>query len=259
MREIKRHHESDDDIFVTSLDLLEIDITFECNLWCLNCDRSCRQAPEDTSMTVNQLEMFIEESEGLGHEWIRIRLMGGEPFLHPDILEILSLFEGYKMAHPSTFVEVVTNGFGSHVRDLMCKTPAGISVKDTGKTSPHISKFEAFNIAPIDIGSTDDFTKGCWITEECGLGLNPYGFYHCGVAGSIDRVFGLDIGLKHIPSQDESLDPIKSMTCSLCGHFTSRWFRPVGERIPVAGEPQTVSWKNAYKEFGRRMPVLMRY
>ena len=31
-----------------------------------------------------------------------------------------------------------------------------------------------------------DFRNCCWITEECGLGLTPYGYYHCAIAGGID-------------------------------------------------------------------------
>jgi hypothetical protein len=33
--------------FRTTLDAPEIDLAFQCNLKCLNCDRSCSQAPDN--------------------------------------------------------------------------------------------------------------------------------------------------------------------------------------------------------------------
>ena len=70
---------------------IEIEITYRCNLRCINCDRSCRQAPTNEQMSVEQIQKFINESVDNNVKWERIRVMGGEPTLHPDIFEILNL------------------------------------------------------------------------------------------------------------------------------------------------------------------------
>jgi len=42
-------------------------------------------------MSVEQIQKFINESVDNNVKWERIRVMGGEPTLHPDIFEILNL------------------------------------------------------------------------------------------------------------------------------------------------------------------------
>ena len=73
----------------TSHYTIEVDLSFKCNLKCFNCDRSCNQAPDNSNMTVSQIGKFVQESVANKREWYRIRILGGEPMLHPDIFEIL--------------------------------------------------------------------------------------------------------------------------------------------------------------------------
>jgi sulfatase maturation enzyme AslB (radical SAM superfamily) len=46
-------------LFTTNHQLIEINITFDCNLKCLYCNRSCSQAPSEDYMSVEQIEKFI--------------------------------------------------------------------------------------------------------------------------------------------------------------------------------------------------------
>lgn len=247
--------------FKTSLDLIEIDITFKCNLMCYNCDRSCRQAPEENHMSIEQISRFLAESTNKSHKWKRIRILGGEPYLHPEIDLILELLSDYKLENKDTIVEVVTNGYGQEVNKAILKTPINVEIKNTKKTSQFNTKFEPFNVAPKDLESSslNTYTEACWITEECGFGFNCYGFYQCAVAGSIDRVLGLDIGLKQLPSQEEQLVMQKEKLCAYCGHFLNQKFIPPDNRTSVDGEPQTVSWKRAYSEYKRQKPFMSLY
>lgn len=247
--------------FKTSLDLIEIDITFKCNLMCYNCDRSCRQAPEESHMSFQQINQFLNESEDLGRKWRRIRILGGEPYTHPDIERILAALSDYKLQNENTIIEIVTNGYGPDVNKAIFSTPSNIEIKNTRKTSQFNSKFEPFNIAPKDSAknSFDDYKEACWITEECGIGLNRYGFYHCAVAGSIDRVFGFDIGLKQLPVNEEQLVIMKEKLCAFCGHFLNQKFVQPQNRMQVDGEPQTKSWKNGYSRYMKEKPFMSLY
>lgn len=243
----------------TSLDCIEIDITYRCNLRCYNCDRSCTQAPENLDMTLVQLGRFIEESKR--KRWRRVRIVGGEPLLHPDIEEIFLILIEFKKENKNTLIEIVTNGYGDRVRNVMNKIPNAIFLKNTNKIGRFQRKFEAFNCAPKDYFASFfiDYSNACWITEECGLGLNPYGYYQCGVASSIDRVIGLDIGLKELPTNQLQLISLKKQLCPYCGHFFSRKFIPPEQRKPVNGEPKTKSWKTAYSQYERQKPQMTKY
>jgi len=248
--------------FWTDPYLIEIDITYQCNLLCYNCDRSCTQAPDNLEMTVSQIGKFIDET--ISHEkvWRRIRILGGEPFLHPDHQEILKLLSEYKKEHAlETMVEVVSNGYGPYVRDAMTRLPDGIIVKNTKKTGRFQKKFEAFNIAPRDQLWSDwvDFSNACWATWECGIGLNPFGYYPCAAGASIDRVFGFGIGKRRLPKDNTQFISEKRLLCSYCGHFQRRRFVPIEKRTPVIGEPQSMSWKKAYSKYQKNKPVLNKY
>jgi len=248
--------------FKTSLDLIEIDITFSCNLKCYNCDRSCSQAPSDDYISVDQIQKFINESLTSDRSWKRIRILGGEPFLHPDIIIILDMLNTFVKDHsPATRLEIVTNGYGSVVKDAIKKVPSNIFIKNTGKTGKFQQKFEAFNLAPIDkrIFFITDYSNKCWVTSYCGIGLNPFGYYLCGVGGSIDRVTGMDIGLKELPKENETFISQSKSFCCLCGHFFSRDFIPINTRIPVKGEPKSKSWKAIYDRYRNFPPQLTRY
>ena len=248
--------------YKTSFDSIEIDITYRCDLRCLNCDRSCRQAPSEDDMEVEQIERFIEESERKDHRWKRIRVMGGEPILHPEIADILDLLSDYHQRNPDATLEFYTNGYGPDKRSRLEIIPADFVIKNTHKNGVINRKFEPFNLAPVDISDGDhesDYEQGCWITKDCGLGFNRHGYYQCAVAAGIDRVFGYDLGLKSLPEGDDSLSKLKSKLCGLCGHFLNRVYVETDQRKQVWGEPMSESWKQTYENYERKKPTLSLY
>ena len=96
--------------------IIELDITYTCNLTCSNCNRSCGQAPTGNHMTIEQIERFIQESISKNIKWRRINLLGGEPTLHPDFSKILDALVAYRDAYsPRTRIGVATNGCGKKV------------------------------------------------------------------------------------------------------------------------------------------------
>lgn len=242
-------------------DLIEIDVTFACNLRCLNCDRSCTQAPDAGRMSVAQIERFLEETRATGRRWRRVRVLGGEPMLHPDIDRILTALVAWRDRESlGTSIEVVTNGHGRHVEEAIARVPRGVAVKNTRKASRVQPKFEAFNEAPCDDArfAWADFAHGCWITEECGIGLNAHGYYPCAVAGGIDRVFHEGVGRAALPAPGEAFRDELRRACARCGHFRGGWWTPPEERAPVEGEPWSPTWRDAYVRATRgrrRLPL----
>lgn len=238
---------------VRSRSLLEIDITYQCNLACAGCDRSCPQAPSRDRMGVEQVALMLEESIRSRTIWKMIKLLGGEPTLNPDLPAMIELIAGYRRDYNTDLkLVVVSNGYGERTRAVLQSLPSWVVIDNTDKTREK-PKFEPFNLAPRDrwYMAAADYTNGCGITTWCGLGLTPWGYYHCAVAGAIDRVFGFDLGRKKLPDPgDDMLDQFV-VFCSLCGHFL------YGD--PTDEEMLSPRWEAAYRRYRSRVPALTRY
>ena len=225
---------------------VEIDVTYRCNLRCKNCNRSCTQAPSDADIAVEKIELFLQESITKGIKWKRIRLLGGEPTLHPEFSLILDRLLTYKRTNrPDLRIVVCTNGAGRRVRQILVALPDDVIVKTTAKGGRQ-RLFRPFNMAPIDsvCYRLADYTAGCRIISDCGLGLTPSGYYPCAVAGGIDRVFGFNLGRTHLPDHSDDMRDQMEVFCRFCGHFGFLW--------PTRRQKTSPSWQNAYQRFQLR-------
>ncbi|MDY6839574.1 MAG: radical SAM protein [Thermodesulfobacteriota bacterium] len=234
---------------------IEINITFDCNLKCLNCNRSCSQAPAKDHMTLEQIEKFIKESQEKARKWEQIVLMGGEPTVHPAILEIVDMFFSYKReSNHDVKLILATNGFGPEVKDILRQLPSDMRVRNTNKKSRRQKEFYAFNVAPIDLRAykNADYSNKCDVVWSCGTGLSKYGYYLCSNASGIDRVFGMDIGRRELPSTDDEMTDQAEMLCPFCGRF--RVYRGIAH-----GKPISPAWETAYEKYRRQRPVLTEY
>ena len=226
--------------FQRSRRYVEIDITYKCNLKCINCNRSCTQAPSRKEMPVQTIERFIRQSIEKNCSWERIRILGGEPTLHSQFFDIVELLRDYRKCHnPSVRLVVCTNLYGSQVNAAIRKLPRDVFVKSTVKTSA-VNLFRPFNVAPVDtvVNRFSDYSCGCRIIEDCGLGLTPGGYYVCAVAGGIDRIFGIGLGRQTLPAEDDEMIDQMQQLCRLCGHF--------GFARPVKTEKISRTWQQAY-------------
>lgn len=221
-------------------DFIEIDITYKCNLKCINCNRSCSQVPSDLEMPVSMVDDFIAQSVEQKRAWKRIRILGGEPTLHSRFSDIIDRLTAYRRDHnPSVRLVVGTNFYGRRVRRTLEQLPSTIAIKSTLKTSRR-NLFKPFNVAPVDTryNRFSDFTCGCRIIAECGLGLTPAGYYVCAVAGGIDRIFGYHLARPTLPEASDTFEDQLAAFCPLCGHFGFQW--------PTRKAKQSETWRRAY-------------
>lgn len=226
-----------------SRNVVEVDITYACNLKCFNCNRSCRQDPTGDRMSLEQIRHFLEESGGRGIRWKRIRLLGGEPTSHPQFLEIANLVLEYRDEFsPRTRIEMITNSYGERANRMLSLLPPGVRVINTAKVTNVQQEFQTFNVAPIDVEGYKgaDFSNGCLVTQYCGIGVTPYGYYPCAVAGAIDRTFGLNLGRKTLPDRHDAMKEELRTFCALCGHF-----KPPTEEL-LNGPVMSPTWAQAY-------------
>lgn len=232
-----------------------VDITFNCNLKCYNCNRSCRQAPSYDRMTLDQVAHFLEESRQAQRGWTHIMIEGGEPTLHPHFLEIVAAVIDYRRScSPATQIILSTNGYGDEVQRILPKVPQEVIIYNSKKTSPERAEFDAFNMAPVDREEYRgaDFTRACYIPTFWGIGLTRYGYYPCSVSGGIDRVFGFDIGRQTVPSSEDPMHAVLRTVCRYCGHFIR--FNTINRREEISE-----SWAKAYEAFKENPPVLTVY
>lgn len=234
-----------------SRDLIEIDITYKCNLHCLNCNRSCTQAPSDEHMSLGMVGAFVDESIQKGRAWRRIRVLGGEPTLHPEFDKIIFELLRYKAWRPSCIVEVVTNGYGQSVNQALARLPKDVMVDNSAKTGPVQTHFGPFNLAPIDDLRyfLADYGNACAIARDCGMGITPQGYYPCAVAGGIDRIVNLGLGAKQLP--DEDMQEVSRRLCGYCGRFRDGHFVPRLLRSAITDMRISATWTRLYESWAQ--------
>ena len=237
-----------------SRDLIEIDITYLCNLHCLNCNRSVSQAPEGMHITVEQIQSFVDDSIARGHRWHRIRVLGGEPTLHPRFQEIIEALLRYCEWKADCRIEVVTNGFGEKVQSVLKRLPQNIWIENSRKSGQIQEDFGPFNLAPCDdpAFSRADYRNGCAIMEECGMGLTPLGYYPCAIAGGIDRIAGWGIGKDTPPANDDDMLETVERACALCGRFRVGHFIPKNLRPVLRESMVSPAWIRLYAVWSQR-------
>jgi hypothetical protein len=233
-----------------------IDLTMKCNLSCGNCNRAVGLAPSDETISVEQVGRFVRESLDGNWNWRRILLAGGEPTLHPRLADLLEALALYKKRHPDCYIGIVTNGWGERVRSVLSSLPAWAGVVNSEKVSG-TQRFHTFNVAPVDVEAlrNDDFSRGCFTIEYCGMALTRYGYYCCAPASAVDRVFGFDLGLKSISAvTDAALKDQLQRLCRYCGHYKYNYREPWSTAQQISP-----SWQDAVKRYRKETPRLTLY
>jgi hypothetical protein len=250
--------------FLPNLNKIEIDITYECNLKCIACNRSCSQVPTEEKMDFSNIENFVSESIDLGRKWELINILGGEPTLHPDFERIIEHISEKYISHysPKTLLQIVSNGFSVETRNILEKTKKYSNVfvdYNSFKINNKIEYFSPFNDAPIDDENfkNADYSKACWVTSYCGIGLNKFGYYGCSISAGIDRIINeTRCGIKHL--KDISIENFHEhflKFCCLCGNFKNYDvnhgnFIPRCEKSPLKNSIVSKSWERLYNISG---------
>ena len=85
---------------------IEVHVTEHCNLNCKGCNHfSC--LAEEEYLNPNQFEKDIKRLSELSKKYYDIKILGGEPLLHPQITEFFRIARNY---FPSTNIQITTNG-----------------------------------------------------------------------------------------------------------------------------------------------------
>jgi hypothetical protein len=222
----------------------EFDLTYKCNLACKWCNQLCGtkyRRPDDIS--IEQLEKYINVVAPYIERRNSIRIVGGEPTLHPQIFEALDIF--IKILRPLTqfAINIVSNGYGQKVNRILQQIREKYDTCD----NPHL-RMDMLNIRPpsskqfvivtskeypdkyinavhrpifrsaIDFKSQheiDLFAKTCEMSRVSGYKVTPIGIFVCCLGNPIATLFKLGNGFDHVPSEKE-VDKQKKEICKYC-------------------------------------------
>lgn len=104
------------DTFGRNIDYLRISVTEACNFRCIYCAPNGHSTPQESPLSVAEIEQIVRAAVALGIT--KIRLTGGEPLLRRDIVKIVHVIASVAGVQD---LALTTNGFllGRLARDLV--------------------------------------------------------------------------------------------------------------------------------------------
>jgi hypothetical protein len=204
---------------------IEIELTSVCDMKCKFCDRFM-QYSHDKNMTIYQISEFIRESLEMNYPWDRIHVLGGEPTLHPDFLEIMDLLINYRNKTGLKILRVITNNHGKieKYRDYLLDNNVDIYSDYKTENIPYYFS----NTLRCQLDNNDGLHPPCGIfgVKGCGVGFTRYGYFLCGAGASIARLCGYDIGFKSLKEVTyNNLYKQADYVCNKCGHTVDYFVR----------------------------------
>lgn len=167
---------------------LELQVILACNWRCIACDQGSQFSSFDFvkrgTMTVEQIAHFcgemIQHNAYLG----RIRVMGGEPTVHPQLRPILELLREQLVPHHVGRIEIISNG--SRIEKVKELRSAGLIDKarisgEGQKQGAHIANLVH---TPASLGYRGRVCNSPW---HCGISLNQFGYFPCSSGAGIAR------------------------------------------------------------------------
>ena len=241
---------------------IELEINTACDLACFGCDRmsDVTTAP---NMTVSQVELFVKESLELGWKWERIRLLGGEPTLHPQFFDCVHLLVGYRRAFPDVFLQVLSNGQGKSARYAEALKILDVDLHFEQKwAGVQPGWFRNTRIAPVDRDPGVGELPPCGIygARGCGIGLSRNGYFLDGAGAAIARVAGLDVGVMRLRDvTPRAMAEQAKVLCRLCGHWNPASGPEVTKQVSETGQVTGRYWTEALARYAASKPVLKVY
>lgn len=224
----------------------ELHITYRCNLSCVNCNRFSQIDNEHTpDMSVDDVKEFFRQARELNFD-PDVLIIGGEPTMHPDFLEIIRLSREFK---GNGLVQVWTNGrdreMVKHIRE---KYNASVP-EDTFKERSRIDfPWDDYYTSPADFGME---RLKCWqhASEICGISVDSGGYMPCAVGGMLDGVLKLGLRTKRLADlfDNEKNAAITKKMCQHCGACLTQLLK----------EPELTEWRTYVKSQKKRFGSYM--
>jgi len=197
---------------------IELNVTMKCNLACPNCNRLCHIYRERTEhMSVDQIKKFIEQAKnggGIG----KLKLLGGEPLMHPNFVEIYNLLNQAAKDGIIKYIKIETN---KTIPFPAVEPSPFFSWKGRGQKK---KKHQPALWSPEDLGVETPVGK-CQQLSKCGYSIDKYGYLPCSPAIMIARLLGLThLYKKEFPTQPWGLEELcKHCVFSMNAEWRSKY------------------------------------
>lgn len=232
-----------------------LNVTFACNLSCVGCDRASFIKPtHGPAMTLDRLGTFFEELRQTGTQLRRMRLVGGEPTLHPDFLAMAEMAMQYaRSVSPACVVRLFSNRFSDKSQQLV-QVVRGMypDIEIRGARKARSARFPRMTrypyVSPLDAGihcPHPCMNMAC--RGKCGASVDQVGYTICPTGSPIDSILGLNARAKTLK---QMLDPefVRWQTetlCSRCGQFMAYKPRELPPIWDCHGTPVSASYRDA--------------
>jgi organic radical activating enzyme len=187
-------------------DYLEYGLTYHCNLKCSNCAAYSPYLEEEYS-NIESFKLDIVALSKVMHTKI-LRFVGGEPTLHPKLIEFISSAKNSGIADS---VGICTNGIGLvNLPDEFFKIVDFIDISEYPETKINYEKISEFlktknvkfkchentqgyfikfdSVHEQDAETTQRIFDNCYMAKTCHL-FSDGRYYRCGVPIANDRYF----------------------------------------------------------------------
>ena len=166
---------------------IEIEILLACNWNCCACDVFSNLPSiswvRKATMTVEQIMQFGQEMRDTNAYIGRVRILGGEPTIHPKLEVMTEIFAELKSDGHLGQIEIITNG--SHPEKLINLKDKLDKVRVSGQKDK--VKHHTANLAntPHSLGYEGKVCSAPW---HCGISLNYYGYFPCSSGAGLARL-----------------------------------------------------------------------
>lgn len=163
--------------------VIQIEVTNSCHLSCANCTRFVGHHRSPFFMALDQVRQAIRSLGGFPG---RIGLMGGEPMLHPQILEIMAIYR--EMIPDRRKRELWTAGYRwDELKPAILETfdEDLIAFNDhtqaTGRHQPLLVSAEELVPDPV---LRRELIENCWVQAKWSAAITPKGAFFCEIAAA---------------------------------------------------------------------------
>ena len=238
---------------VIPLKVAAVHLTLACNLACVGCNRGCFIRPPHTPrMTLDKFGEFLDEIQTEDIHLSHLRLLGGEPTLHPDFMKFVGMAAKYRWkSNRKCRVQVLSNQYSEHslaLLDEVRQKYTGVKILAGAKQdgSVEFGKSKYIFVSSEDAGV--ERTPGChWLegVTDCGFCVDQLGYAICAPGGTIDSLLQLNARAQYV-KQLQDPDFCKWQMDVLCKHCGGGI---VYENLPELhqhrGTPVSAMWNEA--------------
>jgi len=197
---------------------LTLDITYHCNFACVNCNRlsNAKNKPRN-NLSYEDIKYILKNLIENNNPVKAIIVSGGEPTVHPEFIEIITLLSAY-CSKFDIFFQLLTNG-GPSFQKIKDQLPLNLEVLNSAKENNNPFHYK-FTIAPIDLGVYDPENNPCRESISCGRALNKNGYFVCPSAAAINNFLNLNLGISGFENAtEENLRNRAKDICKYCGTY----------------------------------------